>query len=292
MKKKKDYLAIVIIILLCITSITGILSMNFNHAHDFVNQYGHTVKIYGYGIYAFDSYFQAPISIGTDICILLVVIPMFLVSYLNYIKKSDVISELKLISMYAVIFYYAASISFGLTYNQLFLVYVALFSCSLFGMFRHIKNISFQQSICGSRGINIFLSLSGVSLIVAWLPDVIPAMVKGTTLSLIGVYTTNITYVLDMGIVSVLCFVTLYMMKRREPLGTLIFACILKLCIVIGIMMFPQTICQMASGIDIPLPALITKSLSFVLLGGFAFFFNHKMYCELEDEIKQTNQNF
>lgn len=289
MRKRNDYLAIIIIILLFITSIAGVLSLNFNYAYDFVNQYGHTVKIYGYGVYAFDSYFQAPISIGTDICILLVVIPVFLVTYLNYIKKKDKISQLKLISVYAAVLYYAASISFGLTYNQLFLVYVALFSCSLFGMFRHVKNISFQQSISGSSGVNIFLILSGIALIVAWLPDVIPAMVKGTTLSLIGVYTTNITYVLDMGIISVLCFVTLYMIRKKEPLGTLILACILKVCIIVGIMMFPQTICQLASGIEIQLPALITKSFSFVLLGGFAFYFNHKMYRELEGKRKQNN---
>lgn len=281
MSKRKDYLAVIIIILLFITSIAGILSMNFNSAYDFMNQYGHKVKIYGYGIYAFDSYFQAPISIGTDISILLVVIPMFLASYLKYLKKGDVLSELKLISVYAAVLYYAASIVFGLTYNQLFLVYVALFSCSLFGMFGHIKNISLQQAIQGSKGIYTFLILSGIALIVAWLPDVIPTIIKGTTLSLIGIYTTNITYVLDMGIISVLCFAALYLVKRREPLGTLILACILKLCIVVGIMMFPQTICQVASGVSLPLPALITKSFSFILLGGFAFYFNHKIYREL-----------
>ncbi len=222
MSKKNDYIAIVIIVLLFITTITGILSLDFSYAYDFVNQYGHTVEMYGYGIYAFDTYFQAPVSIGTDICILLVVIPMFLVKYLNYMKKRDVITELKLISVYAVVVYYATSIVFGLTYNQLFLVYVALFSCSLFGMFWHVKNVSLQQSIGGSRAINTFLSLSGVALIVAWLPDVIPAMLKGTTLSLIGVYTTNITYVLDMGIIVMLCY-SLY--GRKEGVARDTNAC-------------------------------------------------------------------
>jgi hypothetical protein len=180
--------------------------------------------------------------------------------------------------IFTFILYYAASIVFGLTYNRLFLVYVALFACSLFGMFGHIKNISIQQSVRGSKGIYIFLTLSGIALFVAWLPDVIPTIIKGTTLSLIGVYTTNITYVLDMGIISVLCFISFYMIEKREPLGTLILACILKLCIVVGIMMIPQTICQMVSGVSLPLPALITKSFSFLLLGGFALYFNHKLY--------------
>ena len=144
MKRNKDILAVITILCMCITSITGIFSMNFEHAHDFVNQYGHTVKVFGYGIYANDSYFKAPISIGTDYCILFMLVPLFLYTYVQYRKKGDVISEMKLISVYAVAFYYGASIAFGVTYNQIFLVYVLLFTSSLFGMFAHIKNVHIQ----------------------------------------------------------------------------------------------------------------------------------------------------
>ena len=207
MNKKKDFLAIVTVICMCITTICGILSMNFEYAHDFVNQYGHTVKIFGYGIYANDSYFKAPISIGTDFCILFVLVPMFLYTYMQYQKKADMISEIKLISVYAVAFYYAASIAFGVTYNQIFLIYVLLFTCSLFGMFSHIRSVNVGQKITATKGLQAFLIISGIALIVAWLPDIISAMLKGGTLPLIGVYTTEITYVLDMGVISPMCFV-------------------------------------------------------------------------------------
>lgn len=103
----------------------------------------------------------------------------------------------------------------------------------------------------------------------------------GGTLSLIGVYTTNITYVLDMGIISPICFVTLYLLKKKNAQGTLLLSILLRLCMLVGIMMIPQTICQVLSGCEIPLPALVTKSLSFVVLGGFAFYFNQKMNREL-----------
>ena len=125
MTRVKDVLAVIIVSLLLIITITGILSLDFSYAYDFVNQYGQTVSIYGYGIYAFDSYFSAPIFIGTDICILFIVVPMFIYTYINYRREKDSASELKLLSVYAVIFYYAASISFGVTYNRLFLAYVA-----------------------------------------------------------------------------------------------------------------------------------------------------------------------
>ena len=281
MARKKDYLSIITIVLVVVASVAGVLSINFTKAYDFVNQYGHTVEMYGYGIYANDTYFQAPISIGTDICTLFVGVPLFIYAHMNYMRKKNVASGLSLISVYAAVFYYAASLAFGLTYNRLFLVYVALFGCSLFGMFRYVCEIKMEKAVTVSKGLRIFLILSGVALLVAWLPDVIPSAISGGTLSLIGVYTTNITYVLDMGIISPMCFVTLYLLKRENPIGTLLLAIILKLCIIVGIMMFPQTIMQVASGCNIPVPALITKSFSFVVLGGFAFYFNRKMYKEL-----------
>ena len=117
----------------------------------------------------------------------------------------------------------------------------------------------------------------------SWLPDVIPSAIKGGTLSLIGVYTTNITYVLDMGIISPICFVTIYLMKKKNIIGTLLLAILLKMCMIVGIMMFPQTICQEVSGCDMPIPALITKSLSFVVLGGFALYFNQKLFLEIKE---------
>ncbi len=39
MNKKKDILAIVTMISMCATSICGILSMNFEYTHDFINQF-------------------------------------------------------------------------------------------------------------------------------------------------------------------------------------------------------------------------------------------------------------
>ena len=281
MTKRKDYLAVLTMMLMIITSLVGILSFNFNHAYEFINQYGDPVTIYGYGIYSFDTCLQAATSIGTDLTILFILVPMFLYTYLLYRKSNDSITELKLISLYTVALYYAASIAFGLTYNQLFLIYLALFVCTLFGTFKHIKNINWDKKIQVTNGMKVFLILCGAALIVAWLPDVISSLIKGASLDIIGIYTTCITYILDMGIISPLCFVGLYLLIKKEPLGTLILAVLLKLCIIVGIMMIPQTVCQIALGVNIPLPALLTKVLSFVILCGFAFYFNKKMYREL-----------
>jgi hypothetical protein len=166
-------------------------------------------------------------------------------------------------------------------YNQLLLIYIALFGCTLFGVFMVFREIDLETTDCPlTRGLAVFLILTGIALIVAWLPDIIPTL-SGRPLRLIGVYTTEITYVLDMGIIAPLCLVCLQMLRRRDPVGTVILAAMLKLCIISGIMMIPQTVCQYLSGADVPLPALITKSASFVVLAAFALHLERKLYARL-----------
>lgn len=67
-------------------------------------------------------------------------------------------------------------------------------------------------------------------------PDIITSLINGRTLMLIEIYTTEITYVLDMGIVSPLMFVCLYLLKKNG-LGDIVLAIILKACIIIGVIL-------------------------------------------------------
>ena len=281
-EKRIDYLAVIAIVLLIISSLAGVLSIDFTKGYDAINQYGQTIKMYGYGIYSNDSYFKAPILIGTDICILFILVPLFIITLLKDIKEQSYKSKLRLVSVYATSLYYATSISFGATYNRFHLIYIALFSCTLFGMFFTIMKIKTEGYIfTPTKGVYIFLILSGIALIIAWLPDIIPTLITGKPLSLIEVYTTEITYVIDMGIVGPLCILCLILLKKKNSLGTIILAAMLMLCIIIGIMMIPQTIVQLMSGYELPLPVLLTKSGSFVLLGLFAFKFNNRLYKEI-----------
>ena len=130
------------------------------------------------------------------------------------------------------------SLVFGVSYNRLILLYIILFGTSLFMTFYYAIQIKIK-SVELTLGMKWFLTLSGVALFVAWLPDIILTIIKGTSLSIIEVYTTEITYVLDMGIICPMCFLTMYLLKRKNAIGT------------------------------------------FLLLGGFAFYFQRKIFKEL-----------
>ena len=89
MEKEKDILSIVIIALLIVISATGVLSLDFSKSYEVANQYGDMVRMYGNGIYAHDSYFAAPIFIGTDFMILFIFVPWFIYTFLQNAKGSD-----------------------------------------------------------------------------------------------------------------------------------------------------------------------------------------------------------
>lgn len=282
MIRNRDWLSILIICLLLITSICGILSMNFNQSYEIVNQYGDIVKIFGSGIYSGDSYFKAPILIGCDILVLILLTPALIITVFKCSKQNTLKNTLLKFSWYTVVLYYASSIAFGVKYNSLHLVYILLFACALFGMFCILREMDYSNLVFdATKGVNVFLFLCGVALIIAWMPDIIPSIINSKSLALIEIYTTEITYVLDMGIIAPLCFVCILLLKKNDSLGIIILASILQMCFFVGMMIIPQSICQLLSGASIPLPVILTKGASFIVLGTFAYYFNHKLYKDL-----------
>ncbi len=70
-----------VIISSLIVTICGICSFHNEHSYEIMNQYGQCIRIWGAGIYAHDSYFKAPIFIGSDFTVLVVVIPLLIISF-------------------------------------------------------------------------------------------------------------------------------------------------------------------------------------------------------------------
>lgn len=155
-------LNIIIILLLLIITICGISAFDTSYSYEIVNQYGENIQMWGAGIYAHDSYFKAPIFIGSDFTILLFIVPLTIIT-------------------------------------------------------------------------------------------------------------------LDMGIISPLIFITYYLAKHEYFIGYALLRMILRVCTAVGIMLPVQTIFQLAAGISIPIPALITKVFIFVLLAVFAVFFDYRL---------------
>ena len=284
-----DYVLILITILLTIITILGISSYGIDKSFMFVNQYGDSVKIFGNGIYAQDSFFKAPIFIGSDVTMLFLVVPLMIFAIIGNINKRTLGTKLFLISVLATVLYYATSMVFGVTYNKAELLYIALFSSSLLALIALMININLiklrknQKWFLPTKGLRIFLIVSGIALFGIWLMDILPSLFNGKSLTLIENYTTEITYAIDMGIISPLMFICLRLLNKKEGLGDVLLAILLTLCAVMGIMLPIQTIVQTMVGIVTPLPVIVIKVGVFVVLAAFAAYFDKKLFDNLEN---------
>ncbi|MCR4954466.1 MAG: hypothetical protein K6A43_10375 [Treponema sp.] len=268
---KKRLPEIIIILLLIIVALCGILSLDFSNAWSYINQYGDEVKLFGSGIYKDDSYFKAPIFIGSDLCVLFFLVPLFVISLIKDLRASTDKTQLRLVSIEAISLYYVVSLCIGVKYNRIFVLYVILFSLLFFTLIKRMRDLSANNySFELKKSDAAFLIFSGISLCVAWWPDIIPTILNGTSLSLIENYTTEPTYVLDLGIISPLCFISLILLRKKDSFGVVLYAILLQSIIVVAVMMITQSAVQFASGAEIPLPALVSKSIIFVILGLFA----------------------
>lgn len=270
---------ICVIFLLILITVAGVLSFRIDKAFLATNQYGQKIKMFGNGVYARDSYFMAPIFIGSDAVALIIIVPALLILLVKDIKRSTIQTQILLVSLMSAVLYYAASIAFGVTYNYLHLAYIGLFGFSSFTLIALMRNLDYSQlkllqwTKLQSKGLKTFFILSAIALFIAWLPDVITTIITGDPPELIEVYTTPITYVLDMGIMSPLMIIALVLIHKKDELGKVIVFCLLMICMMVGVMLPMQTFFQSLAGIHIPLPALITKVATFVILAFFGGYF-------------------
>jgi len=288
MNKVFHILSIFIVFLVIISSGFGLFYKSDGQPYDFQNQYGDTVKIYGDGIYRNDSYFMAHIFRGTDFMALFIVLPLMIFALIMDTKKNTIKSKLFLTAIIAYFLYYSISYSMGVIYNVLHLVYLALFSCTLYASllgYGLLKTFSIRISIkIYTNGLKIFLVFCGLSLFVAWLPDIIVSLVNKKPLELIEIYTTQITYVLDMAIISPLIFICLYNLSKNNNIGYILLGIILNMLSLVGIMVILQTVFQNRAGIELPVEATITKVGIFVILAILAIYYEIKLFKNIKDK--------
>ena len=286
MNKALHFLSIFIIVLTIITSGFGLFYTTDGQSFDFMNQYGDTIKIYGNGIYKNDSYFMAQIFKGTDCMVLFLAIPLLLIALIMDIKNNTLKTKLFLTGIILFFLYYSVSYSIGVIYNVLHLLYIALFSCSLFALvigYGILKNYSIETSgKINTNGLKIFLAFCGLSLFVAWLPDIIVSLINKKSLELIEIYTTQITYVLDMAIISPTIFICLYNLSKGNNVGYILLGIILNMLVMTGIMVIFQTIIPAKAGIELPIGAIITKVGIFVVLAIIAIYYEIKLFKNMQ----------
>jgi hypothetical protein len=255
MKKSNTLTLFTLLVAILAIAYTGIglFSKGGPGPHEFTSVHGQTVEIYGQGIYQNDASFRAPIFRGTDAVVLFACVPVLLIA-LAWYRRGSLRGGLLLTSMLAFFLYNSASMAFGAAYNNILLLYIISFSLSFFAVILAFLNIDLGTLAARTSPklpriwIAVFLFIAGLSLLV-WLMDIVVALLSGNVPLTLGPYTTEATYVIDLGIILPTAYLAGILVLRRSPWGTMLASLLITINVTIGLVVASQSIMQALDGI-------------------------------------------
>lgn len=268
-----------IILLALLAAGAGIFYPGDGAAFEFTTVRGETVEIYGRGLYRYEAVFMAAQAIPQDVVTLAVGIPLLLIALRLY-RQGRIRGQLLLAGTLGYFLYTYTSYAFGVAYNPLFLVYVALFSLSLFAFTIAILSVDlpslpshFTEKL-PRRGIAVFLLASGAFLLLAWLGRIVPALLSGVPPYGLGSNTTLFIQVLDLGLIVPVLVLAGISLLRRRPLGYLLASVGLIKFVTMGIALVAMIIGEALAGVPMtaaevvvfPTLALLAIGMTFLLL--------------------------
>jgi hypothetical protein len=249
------WLAALIGVLSLIAAGVGLLWGGGSGSVPFTTLRGETVQLYGQGLYRHDTLLNGPGYKGMDGFVLVVGVPLLAVCTLLY-RRGSLRGGLLLTGTLGYFLYNTASMTFNYAYNDLFLVYIALFSASLFATvlaFASIDPLALRDRCAigvPRSGIAVFLFAVGAALAGVWLGlSIAPALLRGEAPAELASYTTLVTHALDMGIIAPLAIVAGVLLLRRAALGYLLAAVLLILSSVLGVGLLIYSAAQVIAGV-------------------------------------------
>jgi hypothetical protein len=236
---------------------------------------GQEVQIYGQGLYRFDTLFTGAGNRGSDVVTLVLGLPLLTYATTRYWRGS-LRGGLLLLGTLVYFLYLYSSYALGTAFNPLFLVYIALFSASLFAFVLLFASLASQFGMdqlapdLPRRGVAIFMMISGLATLVIWIQPLLNELAHNQLPATLGTYSTKVTDVLDLGIITPTTFVAGLLIWRRKPIGYLIAFSLLVLEIMLLPLIAAQTVSQLAAGIGFTPTEIIGPMVGFVTLGAFA----------------------
>lgn len=187
---------------------------------------GEEVTINARGLYYWDTVSSAAQMQANDLVMLVLGLPLLGISFALTLRGS-LRGKLLLTGTLGFILYTYVTMCFGAAYNPLFLVYVALFSLSLFAfvlsmMSFDLEGLPARFSDRLPRGwIAGLLFFAGGFLLLAWLGRIAPTVFGDQTPALENA-TSMFIQAMDLGLIVPLCLLSGVLLLRRRPWGYLL----------------------------------------------------------------------
>ncbi|MBZ0296448.1 MAG: hypothetical protein K8L99_28055 [Anaerolineae bacterium] len=266
------WLSLLIALLALVAAGVGFFWRSAGTPHTVSTVRGQTAQIYGRGLYRYDTLLIGAGYKGHDAVVLFLALPLLLVS-LFLSGRGMLAGHLLLTGVLGCFLYFYASMALAAAYNRLFLVYVALFSSSLFAFiltFSSVDPAVLAAQISPSvpqNGLAIFMIVSGLVTLVVWGVPLVSALIKDTTPDRLDTYTTPVTYALDLAIITPSTLIAGALISQGVALGYLIAMPLLVIIILLAPLITLSTIFQKAAGVKFSTGEMIGPVAGFVVLG-------------------------
>jgi hypothetical protein len=255
-------ISIIIAILSLVTAGLGVFWQGQGEPIPFTTMRGETVSLYGRGLYRFDTVSIAAQGIAQDAVTLLLGIPL-LITGIVLARKGSLRGQLLLTGTLGYFLYTYTSYVFLAAFNQLFLLYVALFSLALFAFI--LAMIKMKPEVIVSqfsdkfplRGVAIFMMILAGFLAMSWLGRIVPATIAGTPPIGLESYTTLVIQGLDLGIIVPVSALTAILLWRSRPWGYALAAVVLVKGLTMGAALIAMIVSQILAGFAVSMVEII-----------------------------------
>lgn len=264
-------MSIFVAVFAAIAAGTGAFWDDGGSPYSFTTVRGETIEVYGRGIYRYDSLLIASGNKGVDAVVLAVGIPLLLIAARAY-RRGSLRGALLLSSILAYFLYVYATYSLGVAFNSLFLVYVAVFSASLYALALLLRSIDFESlsaqvsaKIPLKRVAALLFAIGSLALL-AWLEAPVTALMQGRSPELHGT-ATLVTHALDLSIIVPAFFICGVLILRGSAVGYLMAFPLLGILAMLAPSVTVMTANQILSGVTLTVAEFIGLVIGFVILG-------------------------
>ena len=249
-------LALIIIPLALLAAGAGVFWQGTGEPYPFDTLRGETVMIRGHGLYRFDTVNSSSQEVAQDAVTILIGIPLLITGIL-LARKGTVRGQLLLTGALGYFLYTYGAMCFLTAFNPLFLVYVALFSLSLFGFILSMSNLDVNEVTrhilegFPRRAIATYFIIVAVFLTLAWLGLTAAASLTWAPPNGLESAITMVIQALDLGVIVPTSLVTATLLLRKQPWGYALSSVMLLKILTMGTALIAMIINQIIDGVQV-----------------------------------------
>jgi len=268
-------LAILIIPLALLAAGAGVFWQGTGTPYPFKTLRGETVTIRGHGLYQYDTVNSSSQEVGQDVVTLILGVPLLIVGIV-LARKGSLRGQLLLTGGLGYFLYTYGAMSFLTAFNPFFLIYVALFSLSLFAFILALSGLNPDEVMnrvsekFPRRTIAAYFIIVAAFLSLAWLGLVVPPIFTGRPPAGLESAITMVIQVLDLGVIVPTSLITAVLLLKKHAWGYALSSVVLLKILTMGTALIAMIISQRMAGVAIdPVISVIFVliSISGILLG-------------------------